>query len=190
MRSPLDSPFFPDGVIQAYQWYRLELLRFFELNSRDKDVVNDLMQTMFLQLIKGRPTAARVRDPRLYLFRTAWNVLHNANQTARRKRHLFVSCNVEELDRRAQPSNQLWVEDDGSSRVQQAELNRALAMLPRACQIAMLRQYRDNKSYKEIAAELGVTTHTVKKYMMKALNHLRVQLNVTMHGLDQDGERP
>lgn len=134
------------------------------------------MQTMFLQLLKDRP-AAQVRDPRQYLFRTAWNVLHNANQRAQRERNLFVSCDVAEFNQLADRSNRLWVEDDASSRLHRAELDRALSQLPRVCQIAVLRQYRDNKSYKEIAAELDVSTHAVKKYIMRALNHFRIHLN-------------
>jgi RNA polymerase sigma factor (sigma-70 family) len=143
--------------------------------------VDDLMQTMFLQLLKDRP-AAEVRDPRQYLFRSAWNVLHNANQRAQRERHLFTSCDVTELDQCADRSNQLWVEDDTSSRVQRAELDRTLLQLPRACQVAMLRQYRDNKSYKEIADELGVSVHAVKKYIMRSLNHFRMHLSAMDSG--------
>ena len=134
------------------------------------------MQTMFLQLSKDR-SPVEVRDPRQYLFRSAWNVLHNANQRAQRERRLFESYEASALDQLANQSNRLWVEDDTSSRVERAELDRALSQLPRACQIAVLRQYRDNKSYKEIADELGVSVHAVKKYVMRALNHLRMHFN-------------
>jgi len=51
--------------------------------------------------------------------------------------------------------------------------------------VAVIRQYRDNKSYKDIAVELGVSVHTVKKYVMRALNHFRMHFSAR----DLDGSR-
>lgn len=146
------------------------------------------MQTMFLQLMKDRP-GEEVRDPPQYLFRAAWNVLHNVNQRARRERNRLVSWDSAEFDANADRSNRLWVEDDTSTALQQAELDRALSQLPRACRVAVLRQYRDNKSYKEIAKELGVSVHAVKKYIMRSLNHFRMHLNAMDLGESQERNR-
>ena len=64
-----------------------------------------------------------------------------------------------------------------------------LARLPRACQFALLRQYRDNRSYKEIAAEMGVSPHAVKKYIGRALNEFRMHFNSKDLGATQEGKR-
>jgi len=149
---------------------------FFELNSRDPHAVDDLLQTMYLGVRKTRP-ADDVRDPRQYLFRAAWNLLHSENRRVRAERSHAVSCELDDFETHADRSNRLWLEDDTGTALQQAELDRALSQLPRACRVAVLRQYRDNKSYKEIAEELGVSVHAVKKYVMRSLNHFRMHFN-------------
>ena len=162
------------------------------MNARDPHAVDDLIQNLYLSMMNRTARAGAstedVRDPRRYLFRMAWNVLHSENRRRRAELARKVSCDAGDLEMLADRSNLLWVEDDTGYRAQRAELDRALGSLPRACQIAVLRQYRDNKSYKEIAAELGVTTHTVKKYITRALQHFRVQLDVRSLGLSQAGD--
>ena len=173
---------------EAYQRYRLELRRFFERNSRDVHAVDDLIQAMYLSVRKTQPKDD-VRDPRQYLFRAAWNLLHTDNRGIEAERAQSVPCEFEEFDVYAEQSNRLWVEDDTVSQLQGDELNRVLAQLPRACQFALLRQYRDNRSYKEIAAEMGVTTHAVKKYIRRALNEFRRHFNTKDLGATQEGKR-
>src|SRR6185437_9392638 len=49
----------------------------------------------------------------------------------------------------------------------------ALANLPSPWRVALLRSRRDGWTYRQIADELHVSPHTVKKYIVKALAHLR-----------------
>lgn len=177
-----------ESLEEAYQRYRLELRRFFERNSRDAQAADDLVQAMYLSIRKTQPNDD-VRDPRQYLFRAAWNLLHTENRRIEAKRAQSVPCEFEEFDVYAEQSNRLWVEDDTVSELQDDELKRVLAQLPRACQFALLRQYRDNRSYKEIAAEMSVTTHAVKKYIRRALNEFRRHFNSKDLGATQEGKR-
>ncbi|HVC16209.1 MAG TPA: sigma-70 family RNA polymerase sigma factor, partial [Rhodanobacter sp.] len=48
-------------------------------------------------------------------------------------------------------------------------LQTVLDRLPPRCKAVMLMQHRDGMSYEEIAAQLGVSNHMVKKYVVKAL---------------------
>lgn len=190
MISLADTPHNPalESLEDAYQRYRLELRHFFERNSRDVHAVDDLIQTMYLSIRKTQPNDD-VRDPRQYLFRAAWNVMHTENRRIEAERAKSVPFEGEEFDVYAEQSNRLWVEDDTLSELQDEELNRILAQLPRACQFALLRQYRDNRSYKEIAAEMGVTAHAVKKYIRRALNEFRMHFNSEDRGATQEGKR-
>jgi RNA polymerase sigma-70 factor (ECF subfamily) len=178
----------PEGLEEAYQQYRLELRHFFELNARDPQAAADLLQTLYLRVRKSRPPDD-VRDPRQYLFRAAWNLLHSENRRTRAERARAVACAPNEFEAYADRSNRLWVEDDTGTALSQAELDSALSQLPRACQVTMVRKYRDNKSYKEIAAELGVSVHAVKKYVMRSLNHFRMHLNARDLGEDRERSR-
>ncbi len=173
---------------EAYQRYRAELRRFFAQRSRDPHSVDDLIQTMYLSLRKTRP-ADDVRDPRQYLFGIAWHLLHDDNRRIDLARRRSAQYDSNELDALASPSNRLWVEDDASSEQEREELERVLSQLPTACQVAVLRQYRDNRSYAEIARELGVTPHTVKKYIMRALNHFRMHFESRERDTSQEGKR-
>jgi RNA polymerase sigma factor (sigma-70 family) len=177
-----------DVLEEAYQRYRAELRRFFARKSRDPNAVDDLIQNMYLALKKTRP-ADDVHDPRQYLFGIAWHLLHDENRRIHAEHSQSVGCNFEEFDSYAERSNRLWVEDDTSSEQHRAELDRLLSQLPSACQVAVLRQYRDNRSYAEIARELGVTTHTVKKYIVRALNHFRAHFNSHDPGAAEEGKR-
>lgn len=160
----------------AYRQYQLELRRFFERHSRDAVAADDLMQTLYLHLLKNRINED-VQEPQSYLFRMAWNVLHSANRRARSERGRAVSYDTQSLEALVERSNRLWMADDSDSALQKDEFEQVLRQLPHVCQLALLRQYGDNRSYKEIAEELGVTVHTVKKYIMRALNHFRMHFN-------------
>jgi len=172
-----NAPDFQDSrgkLSEVYEQYRAELRRFFQFNARRAHSVDDLMQEMFLQLLASRPTA-ELRDAQRYLFTVAWNVLHSANRRVCREPEHSLQFNDEELDLLAAPSNRLWVEDDTTAALADEQLNRLLNQLPRMCQVAVLRHYRDGKSYKEIAEEINVSVHTVKKYIMKGLSQFRTQ---------------
>jgi RNA polymerase sigma factor (sigma-70 family) len=150
--------------------------------------VDDLIQALYVSIQKTRLTDD-IRDPRQYLFRAAWNLLHTENRRILAKRAQVVPCEFEEFDAYADQSNRLWIEDDTLGYVQDDEFNRVLTQLPRACQFAVLRQYRDNRSYKEIAAEMVVTPHAVKKYIRRALNEFRRHFNSKRLGAAQEGKR-
>lgn len=174
-----------ESLEEAYQHYRLELRHFFELNARDPHAAADLLQNLYLRVRKTQPPDD-VRDPRQYLFRAAWNLLHSENRRVRAERARAVAYELDEFEAYADRSNRLWVEDDTGTALSQAELDHALSQLPRACQVTMVLKYRDNKSYKEIAAELDVSVHAVKKYVMRSLNHFRMHLNARDLGEDQE----
>ncbi|MBL8267510.1 RNA polymerase sigma factor [Steroidobacter sp.] len=176
-----------DALARAYEQYRQELRRFFERNARDRQTVDDLMQAMYLRLVR-RAIGEQVQDPQRYLFRVAWNLLHTTNRRQQEERTRTVSCHTAEFDAHADRGNALWLEDNASTALFQEEMNRALRELPVACQVAMLRQYRDNRTYKEIAEELGVTPHAVKKYIVRALNHFRMHFNEMRRPEDTEAE--
>jgi RNA polymerase sigma factor (sigma-70 family) len=178
-RNAPDSKTAAHSLEQACEQYRQELRRFFERRAPRADRVDDLVQLVYLRLLRSPPVSL-VNDPRQFMYRVAWNVLRDENQRAQRERETF-SCDPEQLEGLANQVGSLWV-DDSTEELVREQLDQALRQLPRACQVAFLRQYRDGRSYKEIAEELGVTSHAVKKYIMKALNHFRSHFNTPANG--------
>ena len=51
-----------------------------------------------------------------------------------------------------------------------------IAHLPGSWQIAFIRSRCEGWSYQQIAEELKVTPHSVKKYIVRTMAHLRIQL--------------
>jgi RNA polymerase sigma-70 factor (ECF subfamily) len=162
------------------------LRRFFALNSRDVQAADDLIQALYLSIRKTQPTD-EIRDPRQYVFRAAWNLLHTENRRVQAERAQVVPCEFEEFDNYADRSNRLWIEDDAANHLQDDEFNRVLAQLPRASQFAVLRKFRDNRSHKDIAQEMGVTIHAVKKYIRRALNVFRRHFNAKIWAQLREG---
>jgi RNA polymerase sigma factor (sigma-70 family) len=178
VRPKEESPWGHSGTLTgAYEAFRGQLLRFFQVNAPRSSVVDDLMQEMFLQLLKSRPSA-ELRDVRAYLFQTAWSVVNATRRRLRREPEYMTSLDEPALGSQADRSSRLWVEDDTSTMLAQAQLQALLAKLPPAGQAAIVLRYREGRSYKEIAAQLDCSTSTVKKYLMHALNECRKEFEL------------
>ena len=54
-----------------------------------------------------------------------------------------------------------------------ARLHEVLMQLPPKCRAAVVLHYRDDWPYQQIADELKVSSHMVKKYLTQALGHCR-----------------
>jgi len=155
----------PAPLEELYIRYRAQLKHFFVLRGRRQDA-EDLMQEIFFDLVR-RPPPAELRDARRYLYQVAWNTLKDKNRRERREPPQVSASDA---------PNALWIEDDTTALFAPQTLIRTLRGLPRVVQIAVLRNYRDERSYREIAEELGCTTHAVKKYISRALNQFRKQV--------------
>jgi RNA polymerase sigma-70 factor (ECF subfamily) len=165
------------GLEEAYERYRQELQRFFALRARQSHAADDLVQLVYLRLLRSRPTE-EIRDPRLYVYKIAWNVLRKDNQRVQREQQRTVSCDADQLEQLAHQLGTLWVDNSGAAlATDQAEA--LLRQLPPAYQAALVRHYRDGLTYGQIAAELGVTAHTIKKYIVRGLATFRTHFNPT-----------
>jgi RNA polymerase sigma factor (sigma-70 family) len=167
----------PEPLEQAYEQYRAELRRFFKCQLREPQTVDDLMQMVVERLLRYPPQGV-LRQPQRYLYRIAWRVLNEANRRAQREQRQLISCDVQELEALADEFGTLWTQSSAEEDVEEERLESVLCQLPKACQVALLRQRRDGLSYKDIAAELGVSVHTVKSYIVRALEHFRTHFQM------------
>jgi len=71
-----------DSVEQACEQYRQELRRFFERRAPQVDCADDLVQLVYLRLLRSPPLAS-VNDPRRFMYRVAWNVLRDEQPACR-----------------------------------------------------------------------------------------------------------
>jgi RNA polymerase sigma-70 factor (ECF subfamily) len=165
----------PEQLRELYAQYRGALHRFFQ--KRRPEQAEDLVQTVFLEALGSRPHET-IEEPLRYLFGVAFNVLHNHYRRSKREHSRYTATDPRELESVPESAG-AWSSDDGQATELMQQAFEEITLLPRACQIAFIRSRRDGWSYQQIAVELKVTPHAVKKYIVKALAHLRVQLRQT-----------
>ena len=163
----------PKQLRELYARHRRALYRFFQI--RRPAEAEDLLQCVFLEALRSRPQDA-ITDPLKYLFGVAYNVLHTHYRRSKRQRSRYTATDPQDLEAIPE-SGGTWVSNDGDRGVElMQEALEEITRLPRSWQMAFLRSRCDGWSYQQIADELQVTPHTVKKYIVKTMAHLRIRL--------------
>lgn len=129
----------------------------------------DLAQEVYLRMLRV-PDIDSIRSPESYLFTVASNL---AKEHAR---HGYIDQNALDID---DPLLEGQLADmptfggelDREQRIER--LREVLDQLPPKCRAAVVLQYWHQQSYQQIAEQLGVSTHMVKKYLSQALVHCR-----------------
>lgn len=158
-----------EAVGEAYERYREELRHFMTRRARMMQDADDLVQEVYMQLLRFPPAEA-LREPQSYLYRIAWHVVNQAN---RRSQQQAAPYEPMVLERMMGGSLEFRAGDAAERLAAEQQLMRALSQLPRPCQAAIILFKRDGLSYKEIAAELAISEHTVKKHIARAIVHFK-----------------
>jgi RNA polymerase sigma factor (sigma-70 family) len=155
-------------VESLFAGHRRRLLGFFHRRIRIRSDASDLVQEVYLRMLRVR-NSDEIRNPEVYLYTIAANLVREHAVLDRR-----VMCAVD-IDR-----DDLAIADaapeaaellDTEQRV--SRLREAIADLSPKCRAAVVLQYRYGLKYEEIAARLGISTHMVKKYHSQAIVHCR-----------------
>lgn len=130
--------------------------------------VDDLVQESYARLLRARQTG-RIENTKTYLFATA---RHAALDLFRRSRIISIES-VEEI-------NELSVLEESPGVVESINrdqdlqlLSEAIQSLPDRCRHVLVLQKIHGLSYKEIAAQLGITENTVNAQIAKGVLRLR-----------------
>lgn len=126
----------------------------------------DLAQEVYLRLLRVDTREGHaIENPEAYLYTVAANLVKEHGLMQKRAAmNVDVSAVLPEL---AAPEGS--AEDEAERESRRKWLTEMLERLPPRCKAVMIMQYRDQMSYAQIAEQLGVSTHMVKKYVMKAL---------------------
>jgi RNA polymerase sigma factor (sigma-70 family) len=158
-KKPTTSAQSLEATIRAYDrelhWFLVNQLR------GRKESPEDIRQEIYLRMLRFTD-AELVREPRAYLYRVARNVLNDKLLLAQRELATF------------EPSASEGIAPDETAQADSArDLNRILSQLPPLYRAVLQLRATERLSYSEIAEELGISVHTVKKYMHLALVQCR-----------------
>jgi len=151
------------------QRYGERLRSFLSKRLRNAADAPDLAQEVFLRLMRVEHHET-IRSPEAYLFTVASHVLH---QHTLRQSAAPVSVDIAELFTELQLSSpdDPAAKADIAQRVEQLE--RSLKDLPPNVSTALMLHRFAGFSIEEIGQQLGVARPTAKKYLARALAHVR-----------------
>lgn len=128
----------------------------------------DLAQEVYLRLLRMDGEKC-VEKPLAYIYGIASHLLADYRSDSRRQRELL-------RDEEDESPEEGWESsaDDLAERLNlQQQLERAFARLPRTLALVLLAHKHRGLSYEEVAAELGLSVHTVEKYITQAKARIR-----------------
>ena len=136
----------------------------------DQNAAEDIVQDVFVKLIKKQNEVEINSSLKGYLFKSVFNTA--LNYIERNKRNLVVEDDVLELAAGATC--------DVDEYLEQVELEDTIAQamnaLPPKCRTIFILNRYDDMKYKEIAQHLGISVKTVENQMGKALKRMRLYL--------------
>lgn len=147
------------GSLQAFLYRRV----------RGREDAAELAQEAYVRMLRV-PDIAAIRNPEAYLYTVASNL---AKEHARHARKDYGRLDVDDALLQEQLAALPPFAGDPDTQQRIKRLREVLQQLPPKCHAAVVLQYWHGLSYEEIAQQLGVSTHMVKKYLSQALMHCR-----------------
>lgn len=131
----------------------------------------DVAQDTFVRIISSRDALLGIEQPRAYLTTIAKRLLVD-----RSRRRLVEEAYLAELALIADTLPSYPSPEDIAMAVQAlAQIADALEGAPARVREAFVRHYLDDQTHAVIAADMGVSTRMVRKYLVQALLHCRAR---------------
>jgi RNA polymerase sigma-70 factor (ECF subfamily) len=161
-------------LLRAAMTHAPELARFFKRRVADERDAQDLMQEVYLALLKTSDSQV-IRHANAYLFTIAGNLVQQYWQRAKgRPAHVSLDdLPADVLDAGLAASEANVPECAATLAERLSHLTQRLSELSPKVQAAVVWHHRDGYTCDEIGEKLSVVTHRVKKYLVKGLTHCR-----------------
>jgi len=161
----LDKPLFE----QLFKVHFAPLCNFAVQYVQDADSAKDIAQKVFINLWENRQNIDPRKSIQSYLFTSVKNRCLNFIRDQKRYRSQVLDLEIAGVDI-------AFEEDDQEYADLEKKISEALESLPEKCRQVFEMSRFQNKKYKDIAAELGISEKTVEAHMSKALKTLKEQL--------------
>src|ERR1700722_14246567 len=156
-------------IERLFAHHRAALQAFFYRRVKAKDDTADLVQEVYLRMLRVKDTDA-IKNPEGYLFTVASNLVIEQSVLQRRQSTAALLDGTQDPQDIAPLASFEEVFDSGR---QVARLREVLAQLPPKCQAAVHMKYQHGLKYDEIAQHLDISPHMVQTYLGIALAHCR-----------------
>jgi RNA polymerase sigma-70 factor (family 1) len=156
---------------ELYNRYWKKLYSFAYKRIRSKEIAEEIVQEFLTNLWAGRKTLIINTSIEGYVYTAIRNLVLNyiAKETRRNAYNQFIRLFKTEVDNSTEET--VYIKD------LYFNLQKELSHLPLKCRSVFKMSRQENKTNKEIAAELGISEKTVESHLTKAIRRLRVNLN-------------
>lgn len=151
------------GFVESiFRLYHRDLHRFLLRRLRSGESADDVAQEVYLRLLRIEH-AELVRRPQAYMYQIAFNVVSEMRLRHLNEPVMFDSDTADYVAEHPQDTG-----DNGAD-----ELEFVLSQLTPTFRAVLLLRKRDGLSHAEIAQRLGLSLHTVKRYVIRAAAQCR-----------------
>jgi RNA polymerase sigma-70 factor (ECF subfamily) len=152
--------------VLSFRSYDKQLHRYLARRLTQRQDAEDLAQEVYLRLLRVDATR-QVQKPVAYIFGIASHVIADFKSESRSGHERWD-------DREDDADGHASSPDDLAERLNlQQQLERAFARLPQTHAKVLIAHKHRGLSYEEVAAELGLSIHTVEKYITQAKAQIR-----------------
>ncbi|WP_199141064.1 RNA polymerase sigma-70 factor [Pedobacter sp. ASV12] len=142
--------------------------------TADEDVAAEIVQDIFVSLWQRRATLQIKNGIATYLSAAIkYKVINHLASQYKQQQHLV---NLANSAPQTTDSTNDWLAEKELRQL----LDEAIHQLPPKCKMVFLMSREENKTYAEIADELGISEKTVEAHLSKALSSLRQSLKISL----------
>lgn len=157
-------------IERLFREHNTALLRFIAAKLGSEQEAREIAQEAYVQLLRlDHPEA--VSYLRAFLFKTASNLVVDRLRQRGRRSHVSSSNGLELAVFELSPERQVGSEQEV------AVVRAAVNELPPKCRQAFLLQRVHELSSEEIAERMGINARMIRRYVARALDHVRSRLD-------------
>ena len=146
-----------------------DLTRYLRRRVRISEDAHDIAQEAYVRLTQV-PNAELIENPVGYLYKIATNL---ANEHYRKTKQSPDMLDLDSLSKSGGDGDGDAFDRRIEARSELSKLDNALQAMPKLYRDVLVLRKRDQYSHAEIAEILNISTHTVHKYLTRALAHVR-----------------
>jgi RNA polymerase sigma-19 factor, ECF subfamily len=148
----------------VHEKFRAQLHQFLVRRLRGEQGADDLAQEVYLRLLRMEKSEL-VRQPQAYVYTIA---SHVASQFRMREERSLVKFDSQALQQAAEDPRHVLPDELAEQLSAQRLVAKMLQDLPAMHRAVLVLCKRDGMSWDETAEKLGISVHTVKKYLYEA----------------------